>query len=112
MRSIAFAGFAQVTAIRERLFPLLDVQNPVDPNAVALRTASNVLIGYVPTFHAGDLKRALADSRYSALARISILRNNVDAPIQLRPLCRFTCPVSQSFRVLDTADHEPLLVTA
>jgi hypothetical protein len=29
----------------ERLFPLLDVQNPVDPNAVALRTANNVLIG-------------------------------------------------------------------
>ena len=26
-------------------FPLLDVQNPVDPNAVALRTANNVLIG-------------------------------------------------------------------
>jgi hypothetical protein len=95
-----------------RLFPLLDVQNPVDPNAVALRAASNVLIGYVPAFYAGDLKRVLLDSRYSALARISILRNNVDAPIQLRLLCRFTSPVSQSFRVLDTADHEPLLVTA
>jgi hypothetical protein len=65
----------------ERLFPLLDVQNPVDPNAVALRTANNVLIGYVPTLYTGDLKRALDSvSRHSALARISILQNNVDAP--------------------------------
>src|SRR5258708_39950093 len=73
-----------------RLLPLLDVQNPVDNYAVALRSDTNtVLVGYVPTFYAWDLKRIPSDEALCATAKITVVRNNKDAPIQLRVLCRF-----------------------
>lgn len=92
----------------ERLLPVLDVQNPVDPCAVALRsTSSTIFVGYVPTFYAGDLKRILSDEALCAAARVTVLRNNKDAPIQLRLLCRFEAPVPNGFKPLESAVHQP-----
>lgn len=94
----------------EQLLPVLDVQNPVDPCAVALRSnSSTVPIGYVPTFYAGDLKRILSDEALCAGARITVLRNNKDAPVQLRLLCRFESPVPDEFQPLESTVHQPAL---
>jgi hypothetical protein len=94
----------------DRLLPLLDLQNPYDPNAVALRIPeSPILLGYVPTFYAADVKQLLTNQKVSNTAAITVVRNNGDAPAQLRLLCKFRSSVPQEFRVLDTDTHRPLL---
>jgi hypothetical protein len=94
----------------QRLLPVLDVQNPVDQCAVALRAeADTILIGYVPTFYAGDLKGILSNEALCAAARITVVRNNKDAPVQLRLLCRFESPVPPGFQPLDSVAHKPAL---
>ena len=93
----------------DRLLPLLDVQNHVDPNAVALRCMeTSLLIGYVPTFYAADFRRILADASLVTGVRVKIVRNNVDAPIQLRLLCQFDASVPLTFRSLDSDVHKPI----
>ena len=93
----------------DRLLPLLDVQNPVDPNAIALRCTSNtILLGYAPAFYSADLRRILSDQQLAGGARIKIVRNNVDAPVQMRLLCRIEAAVPSTFRALDTDVHKPI----
>ena len=96
----------------QRLLPLLDVQNPVDPNAVALQSASGLIVGYVPAFYAADLKKLLTMASVASEARIFVKRNNQDSPIQIRLLCEFTAPAPSGFRVLDSESHRPLLSKA
>jgi hypothetical protein len=94
----------------DRLLPVLDVQNPVDPNAIAFRRENDpILIGYAPVFYASDLKALLSSHRIANGARITVVRNNEDAPAQLRLLCRYVSPVTQDFRALDTEDHKILV---
>jgi hypothetical protein len=95
----------------DELLPLLDVKNPVDPSAVALRGKDGtIIVGYVPAFYANDLYRILRHKDAAQDAKITVQRNNSDAPIQLRLFCRFAAQVGGGFRALDTNDHEPLLV--
>lgn len=92
------------------LLPLLDVQNPVDVCAVALRSENDtILVGYVPTFYASDVKRILSDEVSCASATIQVVRNNHDAPIQLRLLCRFEASVPDGFKAMDTDVHRPYI---
>lgn len=93
----------------ERLFPLLDVQNHVDANAVALRNGQSAsLIGYVPAFYAQDVKRVLAEASNVADVSFTVVRCNPDAPSQLRLLCSIDAPVRPGFVALETDDHQPI----
>lgn len=83
----------------ERLLPLLDVQNPNDPNATAVRCVDQpVLLGYVPIFYAADFRHLLSEPSPAAEAQLTVVRFNEDAPTQLKLLCRFACPVHTGFR--------------
>jgi hypothetical protein len=107
--------WCQTAKSGDRLFPLLDVQNDLDVNAIALRAEeSTVLLGYVPRFYSTDLRTILGRPECASTAEFQILRNNNDAPIQFRMLCRFTSMVPSDFQPLDDADHEmqPTLVPA
>ena len=96
-----------------RLLPLLDVQNPIDPNAIALRAEDDTrLMGYMPAFYASDIRSILSDAQSAKSARITVVRNNKDAPIQLRLLCRFQATVTEDFLSLNTDVHRPLLEEA
>jgi hypothetical protein len=91
-----------------RLLPLLDVQNPADPNAIALRpNGKTILLGYVPAFYAADFRKILSNPALAPSAYISVARNNRDAPVQLRLLCRFEATVPFGFQPLDTPAHKP-----
>ena len=91
----------------DNLLPLLDVKNEIDPNAVALRTTDGTfLVGYVPSFYSTDVRTLLAEPLLAKTARVEVIRNNRDAPIQLRLLCRFTSDVPSGFRALNTVSHE------
>jgi hypothetical protein len=104
----AIAACEEVS-VGQELLPLLDVQNKFDENAVALRLPhSDLLIGYAPSFYATDLRRLLANPSTASVAKISVVRNNRDSPIQLRLLCRFDCPIPDGFTSFD-ADSYRLL---
>jgi hypothetical protein len=52
----------------ERLAVMLDVQNPTDPNAVALRTVDGerLMIGYAPRYMAYEFARlTISDRKFS-----------------------------------------------
>jgi hypothetical protein len=94
----------------DQVLPMLDVQNPVDPDAVALRCGDPaMMVGYVPSFYAGDIRKLLLDDGVRQNAKIRVVRNNFDAPVQIRLLCQFESPVFERFRPLDTESHQPLL---
>lgn len=91
------------------LFPMLDIRNPHDPNAIALRTDDPAhLIGYVPRFFAKELRVCIEASRPGD-ARLSVVRVNPDAPLQLRLLCRFTSPWPNGFRPWDEPEYQALV---
>lgn len=97
------------TQVGAQLLPMLDVKNPIDPRAVALRPHDkNILLGYVPAFYASDFYTILSDTRRAKAARISVVKCNDDAPPQLRLLCRIEAPIPQSFVALNTEEHQPL----
>lgn len=96
-----------------KLLPLLDVQNHMDASAVAFRCENDFrLIGYLPTFYAGDAHAILANQTLAKSARITVIRNNKDAPVQLRLLCRFEATVVENFQSLNSEAHRPLLEEA
>jgi hypothetical protein len=96
-----------------RLLPMLDVQNPIDSDAVVLRPErKSVLVGYVPAFYAHDIRTLVSKPPGSDRANVTVVRCNMDAPIQLRLLCRFESPAPADFRALQTEAHELLLSRA
>lgn len=92
----------------DRLLPVLDVQNPMDPNAVAIRSNDSVLIGYVPAFYAWDFSKILREPRWNRDARITVVRNNTGAPDQLRLLCKFTAEVGPNFEISKDETQQPI----
>lgn len=92
----------------DRLYPLLDPQNEYDSNAVALRDADgSAIVGYVPRFYSRDIRDILVQENLAKEATFRLLRNNTDAPLQSRILCRFDGLVDQNFKPLDDAEHRP-----
>jgi len=74
----------------DRLGLLPDINNPVDPNAVAVRTmdkAENYLIGYVPRYLAYDVRKLCLSCEPNAI-QLTVERVNLNAPLQFRLLCR------------------------
>ena len=70
---------------------MIDVNNPVDGKAIAVRSSdpsANHILGYVPRYLAGDLLE-LCLSCDPQVTQLSVLRLNMDAPLQFRLLCRF-----------------------
>ena len=76
----------------DRLGLLPDINNPVDPDAVAVRTtdeAENYLIGCVPRYLACDVRKLCLSCGPDAI-RLAVERVNPGAPLQFRLLCRLT----------------------
>ncbi|MDZ4659811.1 MAG: HIRAN domain-containing protein [Bythopirellula sp.] len=69
---------------------MLDVQNPSDPNAVAVRTEHpSAMIGYVPRYLARDVWQLLYGCD-GGTVELCVERVNPDAPTQNRVLCRMS----------------------
>jgi hypothetical protein len=89
------------------VYPMLDILNRHDENAVALRTADpTMMIGYVPRYLAPDVAQLAVSSAGSFEARIE--RVNAEAPIQYRLLCRLTANWPEKFMACSDRTFEPL----
>lgn len=101
----------------EQLFPMLDIQNPHDGEAIALRTSDPAcLVGYSPRHLTKDLKR-LANS-FQTAPRITVSQVNRDAPAQFRVLCEAVAPWPTGFQPCSgdeyktVVDYSPAQVVA
>jgi HIRAN domain len=92
----------------EQLGILFDVQNPVDPHAVALRTmeGERYLIGYVPRYLAYEFGRL---TRECSFAEIRVERLNPGAPMQMRVLCRMNACWPDHFRPCEDDVFQPIV---
>jgi hypothetical protein len=89
----------------EILYPMLDVQNPYDKNAVCMRTTDPaVIVGYCPRYIAPDLKFL---SEYpSPKMSVTVSKVNIDAPAQFRLLCEAICSWPDEFVPCSTVEHK------
>lgn len=91
-----------------QLLLLIDVQNPHDPFALALRTEKPVcIVGYVPRFFAEDFGKLLK-SNVKDSVKVFVDRVNKDAPIQLRLLCRISADWPEDFQPCSSEMYQPL----
>lgn len=83
-----------------QLFLMRDIQNPVDAEALTLRSESpSALIGYVPRYYSAGLSRLLNKTRD---VHVNIVRVNVDAPMDLRLLCSLDASWPTGFHLLES----------
>lgn len=89
------------------LYPMHDMQNPWDKQALAVRTDDPAaLVGYCPRYFAKDF-RALIRKRPRE-ARLTVARVNHRAPLQYRLLCEFRSPWPEDFRACQDREYQPL----
>lgn len=101
----ARAGSAK---LREKLFLMSDFQNPVDPEALAIRTDDNHFLGYVPRFYCADLHEL---RRRGQGVELTVEHVNPGAtPSWAGVMCRVEAPWPEGFRALSAAEYEPLVV--
>lgn len=92
----------------ETLRLMLDMQNEVDPSAVALRTENDrTMIGYVPRYLASDVWKLIQNCEVD-LIDLAVERVNPRAPIQNRLLCRMSACWPDDFRPCDGEEFHPL----
>ena len=92
----------------EKLAIMLDLQNPKDPHAVALRTieGDRLMLGYAPRYMAYEFARLTIECDF---AEISVERVNAGAPMQMRVLCRMNACWPSAFRPCEQEVFQPLV---
>ena len=97
----------------ERLRLAADLQNPVEPQALMLRTAESFegdihVVGYCPRYLVPDVRSLLKVDADSVLVWAERV-NHAPAPQQLRLLCRLEAPWPEGFQPLGGEEYEPLV---
>jgi hypothetical protein len=95
------------------LYLMLDVMNPYDKNAVAVRTGGaqeqgRVLIGYVPRYLAPDICK-LCQLCDPASIELTVHRVNNDAPMQHWVLCQMKACWPEDFHPCSGREFQPLV---
>lgn len=86
-----------------RLYLLKDIQNPIDANALLLRSdAPNLAIGYVAKYYCSGLNNLLTSSADEVI--VEVKQVNAEAPLDMRLLCTLTAPWAAGFQLLESED--------
>lgn len=98
VRGVQYVPGAEEHIVRlevgERLFCMLDVQNPVNPEAIALRTAKQEVVGFLPDYLAKDVHLLLKEDP-ELLVRVERI-NLPPAPRHHRLLCSLKARAGQA----------------
>lgn len=98
----------------EQLFLLRDLRNPVDPNALALKTVAvdddSHTVGYCPRYFAQDFARISAEPGTFVSVRV-VKVNHPPAPIQMRLLCELRAVWPEGFKPLSGDEWKPVVAT-
>ena len=95
-------------ANNDTLLILKDVQNKVDPLALALRTQDEPaeLLGYCPSFFVKDFHK-LMELNGSSNVHVTIRKINHSAPLQLKLLCKLSTKWSPQFQPFQGEEFQP-----
>jgi HIRAN domain len=96
--------------LHEKLFLMSDFQNPADPEAMAIRTKDNHLLGYVPRVYCADLHELHRAEQPIELTVEHV--NSAATPSWAGVMCRVEAPWPERFRALAAPEYEPLAVEA
>ncbi len=89
------------------LYPVFDVQNPSDPDAVLLRTGDPIqFMGYCPRYLAQDFKKLLKNAKRFV---ITVAKINLDAPPRFKLLCEATADWPEGFEPCSGEDYQPIV---
>jgi hypothetical protein len=92
----------------EKLFLMLDLQNPYDSKAVAIRTgADRIMLGYVPRYLAAEVWELFGKCDPKVI-ELTVDRVNPDAPLQQRILCRMRACWPEGFFPCDGEAFHPI----
>ena len=92
----------------ERLYLMLDLQNPYDANAVAIRTDSDrAMLGYVPRYLAAEVWELCRSCNVSFI-HLFVEQVNHDAPLQQRLLCRMNACWPDGFEPCSGKAFQPI----
>jgi len=92
----------------EQLFILKDIQNPYDRKALVLRSDDPIsFCGYCPRFFKDDFN-LLLEKCDDAAVKIKVEKVNIDAPMQMRVLCKLTACWPDHFRPCETDLYDPI----
>lgn len=91
----------------DRLWWMLDAQNEVNPNAVALRTEDRCLVGYLPDYLATDIVELVARRKPMQVHVEHV--NPPPVPLHYRLFCRLTAAWPQGFEPLRGKRFSPLV---
>ena len=90
------------------LYLMRDIQNEFDSLALALRTDDPIeIVGYCPSFFVKDFDR-LIEKNGSEKVNVSIVKINLNSPLQFRLLCKFSTPWPQDFVPFGDKIFQPL----
>ena len=97
--------------VGERLFLMADIQNQQDRLAIALRTGDPAtIVGYCPRYLTEDFNRLLKEFVPDEI-EVSAEKINIDAPIQLRLLCKIVCQWPKNFEPCSSEPYRPIVQT-
>ena len=90
----------------EKLFWMLDLQNPADPAAIAVRTEDNVMIGYLPAYLTADFSHL---QEQCGMTQVLVERVNLPpAEAHHRLLCKIESCWPDSFRPFNTTEFQTI----
>jgi hypothetical protein len=111
LRWMPEAARQRINALKEEdeLFLMVDLCNPADPNAVAVRTGdeNRFMIGYVPRYLARDVW-TLFSKCHPEYIKVFVHRVNLDAPLQQRLLCRMHACWPEDFQPCSDEAFQPI----
>lgn len=83
----------------EKIYLMKDIQNARHDGALALRAEKDsALLGYIPKYYCRGLNRLLDVVKNDV--QVEVRRVNLDAPFDMRLLCRLTAPVVEGVDLL------------
>ena len=90
------------------LYLMRDIQNKCDSLALALRTDDPIeIVGYCPKFFVQDLDR-LINENDAENVNVSIVKININSPLQFRLLCKFSTSWPENFIPFKDENFLPL----
>jgi hypothetical protein len=105
VRGVRHAAGAEAVAATlspgDRLFPMIDLQNPANKGAIALRTEPKQIVGYLPEYLINELEMQAPN----LLIRVE-RTNPPPAPVHHRILCKLT--TEQSKAPFSGPDYQPV----
>lgn len=93
--------------VGERLYLMRDLQNEHDATAFLMRTSDPIsCVGYCPRYYSAEFSHLL-ESVGAESVRVTVEQVNLDAPMQLRLLCKVSAPWPANFSACSLDQFQP-----